>query len=326
MPLPSVTDAGRATAAPQPRAAPRVPVGPLIPGAAALAAQERRIGLFCALGALAVWACFPLVSRHSTRSSLTPWDVAALRYAGAFVTVLPLVARFGWPGLPPARAAALVATAAFGYPLLAYVGFGFAPASHAGVLLAGALPFLGAALGAALGTERWTRWRALSLVMAAVGMALLGADTMGAYPGAWRGDLLFLAATACWAVYTLLVRRWRVAALRAVLAVALYAAPLFLPVWWLLLPSGLAEAGWRVAAWQFFFQGSVAVVVAGFLFTRAVNALGAATTTAVTALVPALAALAAWPLLDEPLGLAGLAGVALVSAGMLAGVRAAGHG
>ena len=316
MPPPSAADAARSSAVPQPGA----PAGPLLPAAAR---RERRVGLLCALGALCVWTCFPLVSRFSTRSALTPWDVAALRYAGAFLTVLPLVAHFGWPRLPFGRAAAVVLTSGFGYPLLAYAAFGFAPASHAGVLLAGTLPFLGAALGAALGTERWTRGRLFSLAVAALGMALLGADTLGAHPGAWRGDLLFLAAALCWAVYTLLVRRWRVEALQAVLAVALYAAPVFLPVWWLLLPSGLAEAGWRPALWQFAFQGVVAVVVAGFLFTRAVNALGGPTTTTVTALVPALAALAAWPLLDEPLGPAGLAGVALVSAGMLAGVWAA---
>ena len=50
------------------------------------------------------------------------------------------------------------------------------------------------------------------------------------------------------------------------------------------------------------------------------QAIGAARTTAVTALTPALAALAAWPLLNEPLGIAGMAGVALVSAGMILGV------
>jgi drug/metabolite transporter (DMT)-like permease len=42
--------------------------------------------------------------------------------------------------------------------------------------------------------------------------------------------------------------------------------------------------------------------------------------TAITAVVPALAALAAWPLLGEPLGAAGLTGVGLVTAAMLLGV------
>jgi drug/metabolite transporter (DMT)-like permease len=45
--------------------------------------------------------------------------------------------------------------------------------------------------------------------------------------------------------------------------------------------------------------------------------------TAITAVVPALTALAAWPLLGEPLGIEGLAGVGLVSAAMLMGVAQA---
>ena len=49
-------------------------------------------------------------------------------------------------------------------------------------------------------------------------------------------------------------------------------------------------------------------------------ALGAGPTTSITAAVPALAALGAWPLLGEPLGAFGLLGVALVCVGMLLGV------
>jgi drug/metabolite transporter (DMT)-like permease len=64
----------------------------------------------------------------------------------------------------------------------------------------------------------------------------------------------------------------------------------------------------------------LAVVVAGFLFTRALSALGPMALTAITAVVPALTALAAWPLLGEALGVEGLIGVGLVSAAMLMGV------
>jgi len=68
------------------------------------------------------------------------------------------------------------------------------------------------------------------------------------------------------------------------------------------------------------YQGVLAVVVAGFLFTRALGALGPTALTTITAVVPALTALAAWPLLGEALGPGGLAGVGLVTAAMLIGV------
>ncbi|MGG5809228.1 DMT family transporter [Falsiroseomonas sp. CW058] len=283
-------------------------------------ARETRIGYACAIAVLFVWAGFLLSSRLGARQDFTPWDVAALRYAGAFLGALPLLAVFGLPRLPPARLAVVVATAAFGFPILAYHGFGFAPAAHGGVMLPGTLPFLTAALGLVVLGERWTRRRLVSLLVVACGIGLLAGDTFGSHPGAWRGDLLFLAGSSCWAVYTLVVRLWGIDALRATLSVALWAAPLYLPVWWLLLPSNLAAVPVGAVAYQLVFQGIFAVLVAGFLFTRAVQAIGAPRTTTITALVPGMAALAAWPLLGEPLGPAGLAGVALVTAGMVIAV------
>lgn len=285
--------------------------------------RERRIGYACAIAVLFVWAGFLISSRLSTKQALTAWDVAALRYAGAFLAALPIVALLGWPRLPPLRVLAVVGAAAFGFPLFAYHGFGLAPAAHGGVMLPGTLPFLTAAMGAVFLREQWTRRRLFSLLVVACGIVLLASDTFGAYPGAWRGDLLFLAGASCWAVYTVLVRYWRLSATEATLSAALWAGPLYLPVWWLLLPSNLATVSPGAIAYQLVFQGVFAVLVAGFLFTRAVTAIGPVRTTTVTSLVPGMAALAAWPLLDEPLGPFGLAGIALVTIGMVVGVTQA---
>ena len=64
-----------------------------------IAARERRIGLACAFSVLFIWAGFILVSRFSAKGVLTPWDMAALRYAGAFLAGLPIALRHGWPRL-----------------------------------------------------------------------------------------------------------------------------------------------------------------------------------------------------------------------------------
>lgn len=286
--------------------------------------SERRIGLICAFAVLAVWAGFLLSGRLSARQAFLPWDMAALRYGGSFLAALPLVAVFGWPRLPPLRGLVLVLLAAGGFPLLAYIGFGFAPASHAGVMLPGTLPFLTAGLAAIFLGEVWTATRIVSLAVVAVGIGLLAADTFGANPGAWRGDLLFLGGSLSWAMYTLLIRHWKVSPLTVTLGVALYPAMVFLPLWWFVLPSQMDLVPLRIILFQGLYQGIFAVLVAGFLFTRAVTALGAPLTTSITALVPAMVAIAAWPLLGEPLGVAGLVGVGLVSAGMVLAVAGPG--
>lgn len=288
--------------------------------------SQRRQGLLCAFGVLFIWAAFLLASRLAAHQDFTAWDMAALRYAGAFAAALPLLAWRGWPALPWRRAALLTAAAAFGFPLLAYWGFRFAPAAHGAVLLPGLLPFVAAAAWWWWFGEAWSWRRTLSLGIVAAGMALLATDTFGAHPGAWRGDLLFVCGCLCWAAYMWMVRRWAVSALDATLVVALLAAPAYLPLWWLALPSGIAAApaGW--IAIHLVQQGALSVVVAGYLFTQAQVLLGAPQTAAVTSVVPALVALGAWPLLGEALGLAGLLGVALVTLGMVASVGGAARG
>lgn len=284
------------------------------------AARERRIGLTCALLLILVWAGFHVAARLGSTQNLTPWDMGALRMGGAFLGALLLLAWFRPPRLPPPRALALAATAGFGFPLFAYAGFVFAPAAHGAVLMAGVLPFATAILAALFLAERFTARQAAALAAVGLGAALLGADMWGDHPRAWIGDVLFLCAILSWAVFTLLIRRWRVPAMEATLTVALWCAPAYLPFWVLLLPSTLAQAAPGVILFQALWQGVAAVIVAGFLFTRAVAALGPVVTTTITAAVPPVAALAAWPLLGEALGPVGLAGVAVVAAGMALGV------
>jgi drug/metabolite transporter (DMT)-like permease len=290
------------------------------PSLGPIAARERRIGLACAFSVLFIWTGFILVSRFSAKGLLTPWDMAALRLSGAFLSALPIALRLGWPRLPLAHAAAIVATAGLGFPLLAFAGFRFAPASHGGVMLPGMLPLQVALLLWIVVGERWTPARLAALGLVAPGVALLAHDTFGAHPGAWRGDLLLFCGSFSWAVFTVLIRVWRIPALQATLAIALCSAPLYLPVWLLFLPSRIGQAPAGEVLFQLAYQGALAVVTAGFLFTRALLALGPVPVTAITAVVPALTALAAWPLLGEPLGLQGLLGVGLVTAAMLLGV------
>jgi len=116
------------------------------------------------------------------------------------------------------QAGGIVATAAFGFPLLAFAGFQFAPASHGGVMLPGMLPLLTALLLWLVLGERWTLSRVVSLGLVLLGVALLALETFGEHRGAWRGDLLLFCGSFSWALYTLMARIWRIPPLQATLA------------------------------------------------------------------------------------------------------------
>jgi drug/metabolite transporter (DMT)-like permease len=96
---------------------------------------------------------------------------------------------------------------------------------------------------------------------------------------------------------------------------------LYLPVWWLFLPSTLGQAPIAEIAIQAIYQGVLVVFVAMLLYTFAVRNLGAQPVTMIMAIVPGLAALAAVPVLGEPLSLYTLAGLGSVTMGAMLGAR-----
>lgn len=299
--------------------------------------RARWIGAACALAVLAIWTSFILVARLSARHTLTAFDIAFLRFLFSGLVVLP-IALWRWRALRAglggdralARGAALAAVAGLGYCGLAYSGFFFAPAAHAAVLLPGSLPMWTALFAVLLLGERLTRWRALGLALIVAGDLLVGGSSLrSAFDGgqAWKGDVLFLAASMTWAVYGVLCRRWKVGAADATIAIALGCLASAVPAYALgvasgAVPTGLATAPWREIVFQAVYQGGFAMLIAGFAFTQVVATFGPVRTTMMTALVPSLAALAAVPLLGEPLTGAALGGLVCVTAGLLVGLRA----
>ncbi len=308
-------------------------------------ARRRVIGLASAAMVLCIWTSFILIARHSATRTLTPFDIAFLRFAFAGVLVLPLLAwrlrrasalgqtglAAAFAGLSVAQVAGLAATAGLAYSMLAYSGFFFAPAAHAAVLLPGSLPLWTALIATVLLGERIGRERALGLVLIVCGDLLVGgASLLRAFDGGevWKGDLLFLCASCCWGLYTVLCRHWSVDAVNATLAIAVGCLVSFVPIyalgaawqWW---PSRLAQAPWSEIAFQAVFQGGLSMLVAGVAFTQVVRTFGPVRSVMITALVPGLAALLAVPLLGESLEAWTVGGLAAVTFGLLVGLRPA---
>ena len=281
--------------------------------------QHLRRGYFYAALTVAVWSGFILVSRLGGKSPLTAWDVTALRFGTAALILLPVWLwrrprlNFSW------RMVILAVTGGCGYGVLVYAGFKLTSAAHGAVLLPGMLPFLVALMAWLVLGERPSPQRWLGLVGIAAGIACLAADSFGSSVGDWRGDLLILASSLSWAIYTVLVRRWQVAPWDATLGVGLVSAALYLPVYVLWLPHNLAAASLSTIALQAAYQGVLAVIVAMMFFMRAVAILGPPKVGTLMALIPAVAGTAAAPLLGEPLSPWLMAGLVLVSLGAWVG-------
>ena len=133
----------------------------------------------------------------------------------------------------------------------------------------------------------------------------------------WLGDLLFALAGCSWGVFTFLLRRWRVAPVRAVAAVTIPSALAIVPAW-LLFTGGSpppVPAGTILAQW--FFQGAMGGVLGVAAFGGAVRALGAARASALPSFTPAMTTLVGIPVLGRLPTRLELLGMALATAGLL---------
>lgn len=307
--------------------------------------SPRAVGLASALVTVLIWTAFIVIARASAQRTLSPFDIAFLRIVGASSVLMPWAlwrarrercspAGFSGSlgGLSPLPLRPTLVLGLFGglaYAVLAYSGFFFAPAAHGSVLMPGSLPLWASLLSIWLLGDRLPAVRVFGLGLILLGDLLVGgASLLGALSGqgtVWKGDLLFMAASSCWATYSVLVRRTGADAVRATMAVTALALLSFVPLFLLLtqsglLPSRLGSAPWGEIVFQLLFQGLGSVVISGITFTRMIQYFGPVRSTMITALVPGLSALGAVWLLGEPMHWNLTLGLALVTAGIAAGV------
>ncbi len=266
---------------------------------------------------LCCWTSFILISRMGGKSVLTPWDITALRFGTAAAVLLPVVLVRGVRHYFTLRFLTLALLGGIGYAALAYAGFQRAPASHGAVLLSGILPFWTAVATWLVLGEGMTRDRWIGLGCIGFGIGAMASAEFSRHASFGVGELCFITASACWGFYTALLKRWQVPPLEATMGVALLSALVFMPVYALWLPSGMAQAGWPMIITQSLFQGVLVVIVAMLTFIEAMRRLGPFTTGSFLALAPVLGASLAVPLLGEPLTLSVIFGLVGVSVGAI---------
>jgi len=306
--------------------------------------SPRAIGLIAALVTILIWTSFIVIARASASHNLLPLDIAFLRILGAGSVLLPWAWWIMRPqrhagenvgsllGLSPLPIRITIIGGLFGsfiFSMLSYSAFFFAPAAHGSVLMPGSLPLWTTLMAWIMLSQSISKVRAIGLACIVLGDLLVGGSSLlKAFDGGevWKGDLMFMCAACCWSFYTVLVRREGLDAVRATMAVTAFSCVSFLPLYaliaWLgLIPSHLGTAPWEELVFQALFQGIGSVVISGISFNMMVRHYGPVRSTMMTAVVPALSALSAVVFLSEPMYWNLMLGLALVTCGIMFGVR-----
>ena len=234
-------------------------------------------GALYGLAAVSIWSGWIVVARLGLRTSLTPWDIAALRFGVAGFLLLPYVLRNGLAvkRLGYAGLAAIVLGGAAPV-FLANSGLLLAPAAHAGALFPGVMPLMVALLAAALLKEEFTTAKKLGFALILPGVLAITWGSGGEFGSLQNvGHGLFLGAALAWAFYTVALRKARLDGLHAAAISAVGSLILYLPIFAILPGGTLAEARWSDVALQAVVQGVLTAILSLLLYGRAVSILGA---------------------------------------------------
>ncbi|MEM7268514.1 MAG: DMT family transporter [Pseudomonadota bacterium] len=276
------------------------------------------IGLASALLVICIWSGFFVVSRMGATTDLTPFDLAALRFIVAGTVTIPFLWRW-WPRhLRWWQVIVLVVTGPGSvYTLLLYSGLESAPAAYAGVFANGSLPIAAILIGAIFARDFPGPWRMFAVSVLFAGGVMVGLRGLANGAEDVRIALtIFVGSSVLLATYIWALPRWGVSPWNALAVINVPNLALFLPLWWFLLPSGIADATQDEVLLQLVFQGLGPGFFAVILFTLAATHLGATATAGFSAAVPAGVALLSVPVLGEALTTFEWIGVAVVTIGL----------
>jgi drug/metabolite transporter (DMT)-like permease len=276
-------------------------------------------GAVCGFAAVSIWASWSVITRLAVTTSLDAWDIPALRFGVAGLLLLPIVVRRGLARDRLGRlglGGIIVGTGA-PYALMVAIGLRLAPAYDAGALNPGCMPLFVAAIAATVLGEKPSGARNFGLALILSGALVI----VVWHSSTWSisrsfGDGLFLVASFLTACFTVIMRQAKLDPIHTAALVSTGSLVMYAPVY-------LALHGFHIAAMpladltlQVIFQGIVVTIISLVLYGRAVAVLGASGGAAFGALVPALSALLAIPLLGEWPNEAGWAGIVLICAGV----------
>ena len=243
-------------------------------------------GLFWGGIAVAVLSGSLVMLRLGVQTSLTPFDLAALRFGIAALLLVGVIWRRGWAmdKLGVLGVLALVTCNGAPYIMVLSFGFEFAPASDAGAINPGLMAVFVGILGWIFLGENMRVAKIAGILAVLAGTALF-TDLLTLRQASF-GHLIFAITGGMWASYVIIVRKTNLPALHATAIVAVGSALSFLPVYLVFFGGQILQVTVRDIAAQAIYQGALTGALAVFAFTKSTEYLGASAGAALTALIP----------------------------------------
>ena len=283
--------------------------------------SAKLLGYLAAIITVSIWAAFLVGTRFAITKNFSVEEILILRLLPAAIIMAPLMLQLGI--LPPGNNLitrlifALGASALF--PWVLSVGLYYSPASNAGALAPGTLPFWTALIAYLIVHEKPEFSRQIGLFIILFGALLIGILKLDADIAnlTWVGNILFLLGAALWAIYSVLFRQSGIAPLHGLVIGLFWGSIVFVPILFIFGEVSFQHANLSNIFLMIILHSFIVGILAMLLFTYAVKILGAAQTAAFGALTPILSMLGGIFLLDEIITPVKLLGICLVTIGVV---------
>ena len=283
--------------------------------------NRKFLGYVAAVVTVTIWAAFLVGTRFAVTTNFTVEEILVLRLIPAAIIMLPYMLKLGV--MPPGNRLitkiifALGASALF--PWVLSMGLYYSPASNAGALGPGTLPFWTALIAFLITSEKPNRSRKFGLFVILLGALVIGIVQFETNYGdlTWLGNILFLLGAALWAIYSVIFRQSGIAPLHGLVIGLFWGSLIFVPFLITFGSVKFENTTLHDIAFMVILHSFIIGILAMLLFTYAVKKLGAVQTAAFGALTPILALIGGVILLDEIISPSKLSGICLVTAGVL---------
>jgi len=280
---------------------------------------EYLLGLIAGISVVFIWSFWLVVTRSGVSSTLTIYDFAAFRYGLSSLIALPVVLYFKpWQTMSFLRV--IVITFLLGpiYILCVFSGFIYAPASHGGIFMNGLMPFFTLIFGFFLLKQKIFLQQMFGAATILFGACLAVYDGLELnFSNTWIGDIFFIIGAIFFSIYVVLSRLWNVTMTQLLFCGSVINAIIYLPIYLIFLPKGLAEAPNEILLLQMIYQGFVPNLIGIFFITYASQKIGSASIAAILSSVPPIGSVLGLLILGELLGLSGWLSLLMITPGIL---------
>lgn len=264
-----------------------------------------------AVGAVAIWSSWMIFTRFAGSSELSSVELTALRYLVAGVVLLPFSLPTVRKIVRQPKLLALPLLMGFPYMLLVSKAISVTPAVHAATFINSSMIVTTILVSWLFLKQKFSAYMVAGGLLVVAGLGLLSSLTTLKVEYSY-----YLIAGAMWAIYGVLLQRWKVSGFDAVITVSLgslfgMAIPYIVSHYDHFFSHPAEEM-----ILHGFFQGIVASIGAHIFFARAVNHLGAAKVSFLVPTVPLITGMSGAVFLNEALSHSEWLGVVIATLGI----------